>query len=196
MNLLRGALAKVLAGEAGFQVVAELGTYSDLPTAIAGLGPDVALLGLNPPTAEGLAAAAWLAEHVPQCAILLVTGVGGIDRIRKALNSGALDGAVRGIVGTDSTLTQLTQYIRQAAAGERVVDPQLALLPGGGRNPLTTREGEVLRLAATGKPDREIAAILGLSTGTVRNYLSGILAKTGARNRVEAVRMAERAGWI
>ena len=196
MNLLRGALAKVLAGEVDVQVVAELGGYDELGAATPTPGPNVAVLGLNPPTTEGLAAVSWLAEHVPGCAVLLVTGVEGTDRIRRALDGSADNRTVKGIVGTDNTPAQLLDYIRRAAAGERVVDPRLAAAQRAWRNPLTRREREILRLAATGMPDPEIAALVRLSTGTVRNYLSGIIAKTGARNRIEAVHRAQRAGWL
>ena len=147
----------MLAGEADLQVVAELGGYDDLGAVSPTPGPNVAVLGLNPPTAEGLAAVSWLAEHVPGCAVLLVTGVEGTDRIRRALDGSADNRTVKGIVGTDNTPAQLLHYIRRAAAGERVVDPRLAAAQRASRNPLTRREREILRLAATGMPDPEIA---------------------------------------
>ncbi len=161
----------------------------DLPQA------HVVLLGLDPPTAEGVSAVSWLAENAPECRLLLMTSAANANRTRQAFGGTAFRRAVRGIVSTENTPAQLSRYIRRAASGVRVVDPRLSGSGPVGRNPFTAREREVLRLAATGMPDPEIAVALGLSTGTVRNYLSGILAKTGARNRVEAVHLAQRAGW-
>jgi two-component system response regulator DesR len=194
MCLLRGALARVLGGEVGLEVVAALGAYGDVATGLP--DADVVLLGFNPPTADGVAAAGWLAENAPNRRLLLMTSAANANRTRRALDGTRFRRAVRGIVSTDSTPAQLSGYIRRAASGQRVVDPRLSGSGAVGRNPFTARERDVLRLAATGAPDPEIAAALGLSTGTVRNYLSGILAKTGARNRVEAVHLAERAGWL
>jgi two-component system response regulator DesR len=192
--LLRGALARALGAEAELEVVAALGAYGDVGADL----PDahVVLLGLNPPTAEAVAAAGWLAENAPDRRLLLMTSAANANRARQALDGTGLGRAVRGIVSTDNTPAQLTRYILRAASGARVVDPRLSGTRTAGRNPFTAREREVLRLVATGMPDPEIAAALGLSSGTVRNYLSGILAKTGARNRVEAVHLAEQAGWV
>jgi two-component system response regulator DesR len=109
----------------------------------------------------------------------------------------ALDKHVQGFVGTDTAPHQLTEYVRRVAAGERVIDPVLAVAAlSAPHNPLTAREREVLRLAGTGSSSAEIAARLHLSAGTVRNYLSAIMHKTGARNRLEAFRIAEEAGWL
>jgi two-component system, NarL family, response regulator DesR len=195
MALLRGALAQVLGAERDLGVVAEVGRYADV-TSTGALHPEVAVVGLDPPSAEGLAAVAWLTEQLSGCAVLVVTSGAGAERTWQAMRGAALDRKVSGIIGTDNTPAQLVRYIRRAASGARVLDPALRAARGVRRNPLTRREREIIRLAAVGMPDREIATKLGLSTGTVRNYLSGIIGKTGARNRVEAVHLARRAGWI
>jgi two-component system, NarL family, response regulator DesR len=195
MALLRGALARVLGSEPDLSVVAEVGRYAEV-TSTGTPHPHVAVVGLDPPSAEGLAALAWLGEHLPGCALLVVTSVEGAERTWQAVRGAALDERVSGIIGTDNTPAQLVRYIRRAAAGARVLDPQLRAARGVRRSPLTRREREIIRLAATGMSDREIASKLGLSSGTVRNYLSGVISKTGARNRVEAVHLARRVGWI
>lgn len=193
MCLLRGALARVLGAEPDLEVVAALGAYCEVATDL----PDahVVLLGLDPPTADAVAAAGWLAEHAPDRGLLLMTSAANANRTRQAFSGTVFRRAVRGIVSTDNTPAQLIRYILRAASGARVVDPRLSGTGPAGGNPFTAREREVLRLAATGMRDPEIAAALGLSTGTVRNYLSGILSKTGARNRIEAAHRAGRAGW-
>jgi two-component system response regulator DesR len=195
MSLLRGALARVLAGEPDLTVVAELGRYTDVPT-VDTPPPEVAVVGLDPPTDDGLAAVSWLTQHLTGCAVLVVTRVEGAERSWQALRGAGLDGTVAGMVGTDNTPAQLVRYIRRAASGARVIDPQLPAEGGIRRNPYTRRELEILHLVATGMPDPEIAAKLGLSLGTVRNHLSRIITKTGARNRVEAVHLARRLGWV
>lgn len=83
------------------------------------------------------------------------------------------------------------------AAGERFVDPELAVLAlCSAESPLTPRELEVLRLAGDGTPTREIADRLSLSVGTVRNHLNAASRKTGARNRIDAIRIARESGWL
>jgi two-component system response regulator DesR len=104
---------------------------------------------------------------------------------------------VRGVVGTEAAPCELVRGIRRLARGERVIDAGLAVaMVAAPRSPLSPRELNVLSVAASGVPSAEVAAELHLSTGTVRNYISAILRKTGARNRLEAVRLAEGAGWL
>jgi two-component system response regulator DesR len=104
---------------------------------------------------------------------------------------------VRGLVGKDALPSRLADCIRRIAKGERIIDPSLAVVAlRAPRNPLTTREREVLDIMAAGLPSAEIAAQLDISAGTVGNYISTIIRKTGARNRLEAVRIAEEAGWL
>jgi len=110
---------------------------------------------------------------------------------------GELETRVPGFIGKDTAPAQLAQYIRRVADGERVIDPALAVAAWSvPRNPLTRREREILRVAAEGRTSLEIANQLHLSVGTVRNYLSSVMRRTGARSRLEAIRIATDRGWL
>ncbi|OLB78571.1 MAG: hypothetical protein AUI14_12780 [Actinobacteria bacterium 13_2_20CM_2_71_6] len=192
MNLFRAALAAVLSHEDDLEVVAELARVQEtVPTAEV-VRPDVTVIDLDLLTNGHLEIAAQLNKAVPDCAILVLAGPGLTETTLETL-----DRHVRGFVGKDAPPTQLTEYVRRVAAGERVIDPMLAVAAlTGPRNPLTAREREILRVTGLGGSSAEIAAELHLSVGTVRNYLSVIMRKTGARNRLEAFRFAEEAGWL
>jgi two-component system response regulator DesR len=110
---------------------------------------------------------------------------------------GALEAHVRGFIVKDAPADSLAAGIRQVAAGHRVIDPDLiAAALETGASPLTGRESDVLRAADEGIATHEIATRLSLSPATVRNYLSNAITKTGARNRIDAIRIARDAGWI
>jgi two-component system response regulator DesR len=144
------------------------------------------------PGIDGLAAAAVLAQEVPGCRALILTTFGRPGYLRRAMESGA-----SGFVVKDCPAEQLADAIRRVVAGERVVDPALAATAlADGASPLTARERDVLVAARSGGTVSEIAEKLYLSEGTVRNYLSGAIAKAGARNRAEAVRTADEQGWL
>jgi two-component system response regulator DesR len=196
MSLLRNALAAVLSAEEDFEVVAELASFDRVAAVARKVRLDVAVLDANPAAPEDLDAVAALGVRLPECAILLLTSQEGACRLRNTVDTRAPLGAVRGLVDKDITPSQLVRDIRRVARGERVVDPRLAGALVAARNPLTRRERDVLRLAASGKPGAAIAAELRLTTGTVHNYLSTIIRKTGARNTAEAIRIATRAGWL
>jgi two-component system response regulator DesR len=104
---------------------------------------------------------------------------------------------VAGFLLKDAPPGDLAQAVRRVVAGQRVIDPQLALAAWGGtESPLTSRETEVLQLAAQGTEPHEIAEHLHLSVGTVRNYLTTAVTKVNARNRVDAIRIARESGWL
>ncbi len=192
MTLLRTALAAVLAREDDFTVVGELACRGDIGSAAQALRPDVAVIDLDPCGTTALDAAAALNVALPQCKVLMLAGHDSAGPVHRALDTGALC-----LLGKDTCHAQLAQAIRRVARGERVIDPALAVaVVSAPRNPLTGRELDVLQLAAGGDSSAEIANALCLSNGTVRNYLSAILRKVGARNRFEAVRVAERSGWL
>jgi len=162
-----------------------------VPTALE-LRPDVAVIDIEMPGQDGLAAAAALREQLPGCGTLILTAFGSPANLRRALSSQA-----GGFLSKDVSPQALADAIRQVAAGIRVVDPQVAAkaltLPP---NPLTRREIDVLRLSAEGSPAQQIGVELFISTATVRNYLSSIVAKLHARTQVDAIRIATSAGWI
>jgi two-component system, NarL family, response regulator DesR len=191
-ELVRSALAVLLALEADFEVVATVGRGDEVVAAAKAHKPDVALLDIEMPGIDGLAAAAVLAQEVPECRALILTTFGRPGYLRRAMESGAY-----GFVVKDVPAEQLADAIRRVVAGERVVDPALAATTlADGNSPLTARERDVLVAARLGAGVSEIAERLFLSEGTVRNYLSAAIAKTGVRNRAEAVRAAEAHGWL
>ncbi len=191
-ELIRSALAVMLGLEDDFEVVASVGRGDEVVGAARTHGPDVALLDIDMPGIDGLAAAAVLAQEVPQCKSVILTTFGRPGYLRRAMESGAC-----GFVVKDAPPEQLADAIRRVAAGERVVDPVLAAATlASGASPLTARERDVLVAARSGATVAEIAEKLFLSEGTVRNYLSAAIAKTGTRNRSEAVRTADEQGWL
>lgn len=154
--------------------------------------PDVALLDIEMPGGDGLSAAQAMHERLPSCRIVILTTFGRSGYLRQAMESGAV-----GFMLKDAPATELVTAIRRAMAGERVVDPDLALTAlSDGDNPLTRREREVLRIALDGVSIADIAARLYPSEGTIRNHLSTAIQKLGVHNRMEAARLAEEKGWL
>jgi two-component system response regulator DesR len=152
----------------------------------------VAIIDIDLPGLDGLSAAEQLYKELPACRTLIVTNLARAGTLRRALAA-----HVSGYILKDAPPEQLTEAIRRVAAGSRVIDPQLALTVwDAGHDPLSAREHEVLRLAAEGAEPVEIAAALHLSVGTVRNYLTTIVTKLNARNRVDAIKTAYDAGWL
>jgi two-component system response regulator DesR len=190
--MVRGALVALIELEPDLKVVAAIENGADIvPTALA-CQPDVAIIDIDLPGLDGLTAAAELYEKMPACRTLILTNLGRAGTLRRALAA-----HVSGYMLKDAPPEQLAMAIRNIAAGRRVIDPQLAMSTWeGGQNPLSAREHEVLRLAANGSEPEEIASALHLSVGTVRNYLTSIVTKLDARNRVEAIKNAYDAGWL
>ncbi len=190
--VVRGALVALLTLEPDLEVVADVGTGDAvLPAALVHL-PDVAVMDIDMPGLDGLAAAALLRERLPACRSLMLTGHGKPGLLRRALAA-----QVAGFLLKTAPPDELVTAIRAVAAGQRVLDPSLAVTAWDlAEDPLTPREKDVLRLTADGAEAREIAAELFLSAGTVRNNLTAIVAKLNARSRTDAVRIAREAGWI
>jgi two-component system response regulator DesR len=192
VRMLRDALVGVLRLAEGIEVVGAVGAGDAIvPTALR-VRPDVAVIDIELPGLDGISAAAQLRQWLPECRTLILTGVARPGTLRRALSA-----KVAGFMGKDAAPEDLIEAVRTIAAGGRVLDPQLAFaaLDVAG-NPLTERECDVLRLTASGADPAEVAARLGLSYGTVRNYLAAAVTKLGARNRVDAIRLASEAGWL
>jgi two-component system response regulator DesR len=190
--LVRGALAALLDLESDLEVVAEVSRGDEVVPAAVQHRIDVALLDIEMPGIDGIAATAALRTALPTCRVLIVTTFGRPGYLRRAMEAGA-----SGFVVKDTPARQLAEAVRRVHAGLRVVDPALAeesLVSGA--SPLTARETEVLRAARGGDTVADVAAAVFLSEGTVRNHLSAAIGKTGARNRAEAVRLAEDRGWL
>ena len=190
--MMRGALAVLLDLEDDLEVVAQVGSGTEIVPAALARTPDVALLDIELPGRSGLDAAADLAEQLPGCRVVMVTTFGRPGYLQRAMAAGAL-----GFLVKDGPIEGLADAIRRVAAGETVVDPQLA-----GQalrtvlSPLTARERDVLAAAEDGATVTDIAAELHLSASTVRNYLSDAIGKTGTRNKTEAALLARRNGWL
>ncbi|MFJ1595008.1 DNA-binding response regulator [Kitasatospora albolonga] len=192
MHMIRGALVALLELEPDLQVVASVDRGDTIVKAALATPPDVAIIDIDLPGVDGLTAAADLHVQLPSCRTLILTSLGRPGTLRRALSA-----QVTGFLLKDSPPQQLADAVRAVAAGRRVIDPQLALSAWDSpQNPLSPRELEVLRLAARGADAAEIAGCLFLSKGTVRNYLTAIVTKLGARNRIDAIRISEEAGWI
>lgn len=192
VQMVRGALVALLQLEGDLDVVANVDRGDAIVPVARQCRPDVAVIDIDLPAVDGLTAATLLHEAVPSCRTLILTGIGRPGTFRRALSA-----RVSGFLLKDSPPERLAEAIRGVAAGQRVIDPQLALAAWEvGDNPLSEREAQVLRLVSKGANAGEIAAKLHLSVGTVRNYLTTIVAKLNARNRVDAIRIAEEAGWI
>jgi two-component system response regulator DesR len=190
--MMRGALAVLLDLEDDLDVVAQVSAGDEVVPAALASHADVALLDIELPRMSGLDAAAELREAMPSCDVLIVTTFGRPGYLRRALESGA-----RGFLVKDGPVEGLADAIRRVRAGETVVDPTLAAAAlAAGPNPLTRRERDVLKAAAGGQTMAEVARVLHLSESTVRNYLSATMAKTGSRNRMEAVLVAQGNGWL
>jgi two-component system, NarL family, response regulator DesR len=192
MDMIRGALVALLSLEEGIEVVAELDRGDQIVAAALHSRPDVAVLDIDLPGIDGLTAAGQLHEQLPQCQALVLTGLSQPGNLLRALKL-----HVRGFIVKDAPAATLADGIRRVARGERVVDPDLvAAALETGSSPLTPRESDVLRAAADGISTDQIGDLLSLSPTTVRNYLSNAIAKSGGRNRIDAIRIARNAGWI
>jgi two-component system, NarL family, response regulator DesR len=190
--MVRGALSALLSLEDDIEIVAEVSRGDEvLPAALDTL-PDVALLDIEMPGGDGLEAAAVLRQQLPSCRVIILTTFGRSGYLKRAMESGAA-----GFLLKDAPASELAEAIHRVMEDERVVDPALAAAAlSEGDNPLTEREREVLAVSEGGAPIEDIAARLYLSEGTVRNYLSTAIKKLGARNRIEAARLAEGKGWL
>jgi two-component system response regulator DesR len=190
--LVRGALASMLRLESDFEVVAELGDGTSVLEAARRTTPDIALLDVQMPGRDGLAVAAELKHAVPECRVIICTTFSRPGYLARALEAGAA-----GFVVKDSPPEQLVDAIRRVHSGLRFIDPGLAAQAREiAVNPLTDREADVLRATAEGGTVADIARTVGLSTGTVRNHLVSAIAKTQARTRAEAARLADQNGWL
>jgi two-component system response regulator DesR len=160
---------------------------------LIGLEPDIEVVSqVARGDATGLDAAEELARELPNCRVLILTTFGRPGYLRRAMEGGA-----SGFVLKDAPAGELSSAIRRALRGERVVDPGLAAAAlSQGESPLTRREREVLAASRNHATVAELAGALYLSPGTVRNHLSSVMQKLDARNRGEAVRVAEERGWL
>lgn len=191
-GMVRGALKALLNLEPDIEVVAEAADGIEAVTAARHVATDVALLDIEMPGKDGIEATAEILAARPDCKVMILTTFGKPGLLRRAMESGASAFLVK-----DGPAPELAAAIRRVLAGERVIDPALAAAAlSAGPNRLTPRERDVLRASVDGSSINAISARLNLAPGTVRNYLSLAMRKLDARNRIEAVRVAQRYGWL
>lgn len=201
-TLIREALEAILSLQADIDVVAVAASGTEAIVQIERHRPDVAVLDLLMPGADGIEVAAAISDssrsshssqRTPQeTKCLILTSHARPGYLKRALAAG-----VRGFVPKTTPAARLTEIIRRLHAGQRYVDPELsAEAIAAGDSPLTPREADVLELAADGAPVEEIARRAHLSPGTVRNYLSAAALKLSAPNRHAAAEIARSKGWI
>ncbi|MDN3292931.1 response regulator transcription factor [Streptomyces ficellus] len=193
VSLLRSALAALLESEGSFDVVAA--GWRTANRHAQSLRPDVCVVDLDCPGASALLegeAEPGLGAWGGRSGLLVLASAGRPGRLRRAFEARAL-----GYVDKDGSPHRLVRGIRKVAEGERFVDESLAFgFLEASRMPLTARELSVLARAAEGESIAEIARGLHLSNGTVRNYMASATRKVGARNRIDAIRISQGAGWV
>ncbi len=189
--LLLGALGSLLDLENDLEVVARAQDGDAARAAIDEHLPDLLVTDIEMPGTTGLELAEWMNEHHRDCRVVILTTFARPGYLRRALDAG-----VRGYLLKETPVEQLADALRRIHAGERVIDPELALTAFDGKDPLTERERQVLRLAGSGLSNAEIGKRLHLADGTVRNYLSEAIGKLSAENRIEAYRIARDQGWL
>ncbi|GAA5093047.1 response regulator transcription factor [Nocardia iowensis] len=192
LRLPREAMATVLSGVPGIQVVSQVSLGTEVVPSALRTRPNLALLDADLAGLEGVSAAVQLKSVLPSCRVVLVTPPHRPDLLKSALGA-----QVEGLLSKAASIGALTDTVHRVAHGERVLEPHTVAealrVPG---NPLSARDIDILRLAAQGRTPGEIAATLHLSAGTIRNNLAAINHKLGTRNRIEAIRLSTQRGWI
>jgi two-component system response regulator DesR len=190
-GMLRGALSALLDMEEDIEVAGQAVDGEEALEMIRSQRPDLCVLDIEMPKLTGLDVAERLKEESDPCRVVILTTFSRAGYFQRAMRAG-----VRGFLLKDSPIDELSAALRRVYAGKRAVSPELALTFWEAENPLTEREREVLKLAREGMSAGEIAKRLFLSAGTVRNYLSEAIQKLEAKNRIDAIGIAEKNGWL
>jgi two-component system response regulator DesR len=190
-RMVLGALAALLSLEADIEVVAQAVDGLAALALVREHRPDVLITDVEMPGMSGLDVAHALQAEA-RTRVIVLTNFARAGYLRRALEAG-----VDGYVLKAQPAEELADAVRRVNRGLRVIDPQLAAESwGGDADPLTPRQREILLLATEGASTAGIAARLGISAGTVRNYLSEAILKLGAENRIDAARIARGKGWL
>jgi two-component system response regulator DesR len=190
-RMVLGALAALLELEVDLTVVAQARDGTEGLELVRVHQPDVLLADIEMPGLTGLELAAQVRERHPKTRVVILTTFARSGYLQRALRAG-----VAGYLLKDAPAAELAAAVRRVHTGLRAIDPELAAEAWSEPDPLTERERACLRLAGEGRTSPEIARALGLSDGTVRNYLSEAISKLGAGNRIEAARLAREKGWL
>ncbi|BDA62540.1 DNA-binding response regulator [Shewanella xiamenensis] len=188
--MVRGALAALLTLAGGFTIT-QASDGDEALTLLKQQHFDLLLTDIEMPGRTGLELAAWLKEQHSQTKVVVITTFGRAGYIKRAIEAG-----VGGFLLKDAPSETLVSSIQQVMAGKRVIDPELAMMAIGDVDPLNDKERRALRFASEGKSTAEIAEMLFIAEGTVRNYLSEAIAKLNASNRIDAARIAKQKGWL
>ncbi len=190
--LFRAGLVACITREQDIEVVAEVDRCEPVVPAASAFQPDVVVIDDDIASLNDFAVIRALHTASPSCRTLIMATNPRPCDLRKAVAAHAT-----GFVRKDASVENISASVRRVARGMKALDPDLAFatldVPV---NPMTQRECAVLRLAAAGAPTAEIAGQLFLTAGTVRNHISSIITKVGARNRVDAIRIADHSGWL
>lgn len=190
--MIRSALVALLNLEQDLEIVAECVDGTQALEMIQQVKPDVCLLDLEMPGLDGVEVVEHLHKRLIDTKCVVVTRHARPGVLRRALASG-----VAGFLPKSRGAGEVAQVIRQVANGDRYVDPEIAASALSQEpSPLTARELDVLRAGSKGETTTQIGKALLLAPGTVRNHISTILAKTGARTRQQATDIALENGWL
>jgi len=189
--LVRGALVALLNLEDDIEVVAQAENGKDALTLLTQHQIDILLTDIEMPKMTGLELAQHCHMHTPDVHTVIMTTFGRAGYVKRALSLG-----VKGFLLKDTPSEQLAASLRKVMQGKKVIDPELAIAALDVLDPLSDKERKALRLAGEGKKTAEIAELLFLSEGTIRNYLSEAIAKLNATNRIDAARIAQQKGWL
>ena len=189
--MVLGALAALLELEGDIEVVAQASNGELALQLVREQRLDVLITDIEMPNMTGLELTQAVKQEKLNCKVIILTTFARAGYLRRALEAGA-----SGYLLKDAPASELAEAIRRVHLGGRAINPELAAEAWTEPDPLTDRERQVLRFAAEGKTSGDIAQHMGLSDGTVRNYLSEAISKLGVSNRIEAARLAREKGWL
>jgi len=190
-GMLRGAISRLLGMEPDIEIVGEADNGEHALQLIRKLSPDIAVLDIEMPLLSGLDVAEKLKAEDSSCQVAIVTTFAKSGYYQRAVHAG-----VMGYLLKDAPVSELAVSLRKIYYGRRVFSPHLTFSIYEDLNPLTDRESELLTYLKEGYSVSEISKLLYLSPGTIRNYISEILQKLEAKNRIDAVAIAQSKGWI
>ncbi|GAB6853546.1 response regulator [Asaia astilbis] len=190
--MLLDAFEALLALEPDFEIVGKARNGSEALSLVKEHRPDILLTDIEMPELGGIELAEALQAAKARTVVVIVTTFARAGYMKRALNAG-----VRGYLLKDAPLAQLSEALRTVGRGGRAIDPTLAqAVWDAAHDPLNPRDRAILRLVESGRSSDQIATLFDLSPGTLRNCFSDIIQKIGARNRVEASRIARQNGWL